>query len=84
LCEVGPGARLAESLVGGEGETVSKTKAVAKRTPLKCLDCGCKFQGRAVYKEHYVERGTVLAKTVFDRALENCPVCRSHRVDERR
>jgi hypothetical protein len=65
----------------GKGEAVSKTKAVAKRTPLKCLDCGCKFQGRAVYKEHYVERGTVLAKTVFDRALENCPVCRSHRVD---
>jgi hypothetical protein len=25
----------------------------------------------------------VLARTAFDRALDDCPVCGSHRVDER-
>ena len=59
------------------------TKTVAKQTPLKCLDCGREFDGRAVHKEHYVESGSVLAKTVFDRALVDCPYCRSHRVEAR-
>ena len=56
------------------------TKTVAKQTPLKCLDCEHEFDGRAVHKEHYVESGSVLAKTVFDRALVDCPNCGSHRV----
>jgi predicted Zn-ribbon and HTH transcriptional regulator len=59
------------------------TRTIAKPTPLRCLDCGHEFFGQAVHKEHYLESGTVLARTVFDRALEDCPVCRSHRVDER-
>jgi DNA-directed RNA polymerase subunit RPC12/RpoP len=59
-------------------------KAVSKRTALKCLDCGREFVGRAVHKEHYVESGTILARTVFDRSLEDCPACGSHRVDERK
>jgi len=29
-----------------------------------------------MHKEHYVESGSVLAKTVFDRALVDCPNCR--------
>jgi DNA-directed RNA polymerase subunit RPC12/RpoP len=56
------------------------TKTVPKQTPLKCLDCEHEFDGMAMYKEHYVESGTVLAKTVFDRALVDCPNCGSHRV----
>lgn len=59
------------------------TRTIAKPTPLRCLDCGHEFVGRTVYKEHYVESSTVLARTVFDRALEDCLVCKSHRVDER-
>jgi hypothetical protein len=56
------------------------TKAVSKQTPLKCLECEHEFDGRAVHKEHYVESGSVLAKTVFDRALVDCPTCGSHKV----
>jgi hypothetical protein len=52
------------------------TKAVPKQTPLKCLDCEHEFDGMAMHKEHYVESGSVLAKTVFDRALVDCPNCR--------
>jgi hypothetical protein len=59
------------------------TKAVRRRWPLKCLDCGHEFEGWAVLKEHYVASRTILARTVFDRALDDCPVCGSHRVDER-
>ena len=76
----GLSARLAELPIGGKGEAVS-TKSVAKQTPLKCLDCGREFDGLAVHKEHYVESGTVLVTSVFDRALEDCPACGSHRVD---
>jgi DNA-directed RNA polymerase subunit RPC12/RpoP len=56
------------------------TKTVGKQMPLKCLDCEREFPGSAVLKEHYVESGTILAKTRFDRALEDCPNCGSHRV----
>ena len=35
------------------------------------------------HKEHYVESGTVLAMTVFDRAEVPCPECGSRRVDAR-
>ena len=38
-------------------------KPVAKQTPLKCLDCEHEFDGFAMHKEHYVESGTVLART---------------------
>ena len=55
-------------------------KTVAKQTPLKCLDCEREFNGLAAHKEHYVESGSVLAKTVFDRALVDCPNCGSHKV----
>jgi hypothetical protein len=65
------------------GRRRMSTRTITKPTPLRCLDCGHEFVGRAVHKEHYVESGTVLARTVFDRALEDCPVCRSHRVDAR-
>jgi len=58
-------------------------KPVAKKTPLKCLDCEHEFDGFAMHKEHYVESGTVLARTVFDRALVDCPNCGSHRVEAR-
>jgi ribosomal protein S27AE len=67
----------------GKGEAVSKTKTVAKQTPLRCPDCGHEFDALAVHKERYVERGRVLARTAFDRALDDCPVCGSHRVAER-
>ena len=56
------------------------TKSVPKQTPLKCLDCEHEFDGLAMHKEHYVESGSVLATTVFDRALVDCPNCQSHRV----
>jgi hypothetical protein len=56
------------------------TKTVPKQIPLKCLDCEHEFDGSAIYKEHYVESGTVLAKTVFARALVDCPNCGSHKV----
>jgi DNA-directed RNA polymerase subunit RPC12/RpoP len=56
------------------------TKSVMKEIPLKCLNCGREFVGSAVLKEHYVESGSVLVKTVFDRALVDCPYCESHRV----
>jgi DNA-directed RNA polymerase subunit RPC12/RpoP len=56
------------------------TKTVAKQTPLKCLDCKHEFDGSAIHKEHYVENGSVLATTVFDRALVDCPNCGSHSV----
>jgi hypothetical protein len=55
-------------------------KPVAKQTPLKCQDCEHEFDGFAMHKEHYGESGTVLARTVFDRALVDCPNCGSHRV----
>jgi DNA-directed RNA polymerase subunit RPC12/RpoP len=55
-------------------------KPVAKQTPLKCLNCEREFDGFAMHKEHYVESGTVLARTVFDRALVDCPNCGSHSV----
>jgi hypothetical protein len=48
------------------------TKTVTKQTPLRCLDCEHEFDRWAMHKEHYVESGTVLATTVFDRALVNC------------
>jgi DNA-directed RNA polymerase subunit RPC12/RpoP len=56
------------------------TKTVSKQTPRKCLDCEHEFDGLAIHKEHYVESGSVLARTVFDRALVDCPNCGSHRV----
>jgi DNA-directed RNA polymerase subunit RPC12/RpoP len=56
------------------------TKTVSKQTPLKCLDCEHEFDGLAIHKEHYIESGSVLAKTVFDRAQVDCPNCGSHRV----
>lgn len=56
------------------------TKTVTKQTSLKCLDSEYEFYMLAVLKEHYVESGSVLAKTVFDHALDDCPYCRSHRV----
>ena len=59
------------------------TKTVAKQTPLRCLDCECEFDGRAIHKEHYVESGTVLVRTVFDRALVDCEECKSPRVEAR-
>jgi hypothetical protein len=62
---------------------MSRRKTVAKQTPLRCPDCGHEFDALAVHKERYVERGRVLARTAFDRALDDCPVCGSHRVDER-
>ena len=59
------------------------TKTVTRRRPLKCLNCGHEFEGWALLKEHYVESGMIYVRTVFDRATENCPVCRSHMVEER-
>jgi hypothetical protein len=59
------------------------TRAIKKLTPLRCKDCGHEFVGQSVRKEHYVEGGTVLAKTVFDRALDDCLACGSHRVEAR-
>ena len=56
------------------------TKTVSKQTPLKCLDCEHEFDGSAIHKEHYVESRSVLARTVFDRALVDCPYCESYRV----
>ena len=59
------------------------TRTIKKLTPLRCKDCGHEFVGQAVHKEHYVESGTILAKSVFDRVLEDCPVCGSQKIDER-
>ena len=56
------------------------TKTVSKQTPLKCLDCEHEFDGLAIHKEHYVESGSVLARTVFDRALVDCEECDSPKV----
>jgi hypothetical protein len=58
-------------------------RTVPKQTPLRCLDCRHEFNGLALHKERYVERGRVLAMSVFDRTLNDCPVCGSHRVDAR-
>ena len=55
-------------------------KSVMKEITLKCLNCEREFPGPAVLKEHYVESGSVLVKTIFDRALVDCPNCGSHRV----
>jgi hypothetical protein len=59
------------------------TKKVTRQTPLRCLDCEHEFVGWAQFTEHYVESGTILAQTTFDHALDDCPECRSHRVDAR-
>jgi hypothetical protein len=56
------------------------TRTVTKQTPLKCLDCDHEFDGLAMHNEHYVESGSVLARSVFDHALVNCVSCESHRV----
>jgi hypothetical protein len=56
------------------------TKTVSKQTPLKCLDCEHEFDGLAIHKEHYVESGSVLARTVFDRALVDSEECDSPKV----
>jgi hypothetical protein len=40
--------------------------------------------GLAMHKEHYVESGSVLARTVFDHVLDDCPYCGSYRVVERK
>jgi hypothetical protein len=56
------------------------TKTVIKEIPLKCLDCEREFPGSAELKEQYIQDGSVLWKTIFNHALDNCPYCRSHRV----
>ena len=65
------------------GRRSMSSRTITKPTPLRCLDCGHEFVGRAEHKEHYVESGTVLAMTVFDRAEVPCPECGSRRVDAR-
>ena len=56
---------------------------MTKQTPLTCLDCERGFDGLAMHKEHYVESGSVLARTGFDRALVSRPYCESYRVAAR-
>ncbi len=83
------------SPVGGAGYTPSpnapsgrqsalrsslSTKTVTKRIALKCQNCEHEFDGLARHKEHYVESGSVLAKTIFDRALDDCAKCGSRMV----
>jgi hypothetical protein len=56
------------------------TKPVERDILLKCLNCEHEFIGRAALIEHYVQDGTVLARTCFDHTLENCPRDGSPRV----
>jgi hypothetical protein len=56
------------------------TKTVTKEIPLKCLDCEREFPGWAEFKEQYIQDGSVLVKTIFNHALDNCPYCGSPNV----
>jgi hypothetical protein len=56
------------------------SKPVEKEIPLKCMNCEREFVGWAELKEHYIQDGTVLWKTVFNHPLDKCPHCRSPRV----